>query len=188
MAESQVLVKGPSCVTTGVSYQYDITGPWQANSSFQFCVTGGVIVDNGTTCYSGNPVSFVRVNWNEQATSGHIAITTDSGNAALDVAITAALDAGQIDSSSRFQRLDSNQVPSIINCSLPAGGNCLPTYTFQWQQSYDLANWTDVDGANGQNLSFTSATNQTLYYRRKVTENGSGAVGYSQESAIMINY
>lgn len=184
-SHGQVTLSGPICVTTGITYQYDMTGSWSDTSSFQFCITGGIIVDSGSNCINGKPVSFVRVSWNDSITNGHLALNSSVGNASLDVGITQALQGGSIDSASHYQAVDSTQVPATVTCSGAAYGNCSPSYTYQWQQSADMVSWADITSATSSSLTFTNPVLQIMYYRRKVTENGSGAIAYSNEAAVV---
>lgn len=46
----------------------------------------------------------------------------------------------------------------------PTGGN--NSYTYSWQSSSDNASWTTINGASGQNYSFTGT--QSIYVRRTV--------------------
>lgn len=181
---SQVKIDGPTCVTTEVSYQYNITGPWLASSNFQVCVTGGAIADSGTSCIHGDPVSYVRVNWTSGSTAGNLSLTSAVGNFSLDVSIIKTLDGGKIDSNTKLIIADSSTVPPSIHCSAASGGNCSPVYTYQWQQSYDMIDWDDISGGTGQNLSFSHSVSNTTYYRRKVKETKSGAFVFSDEATI----
>lgn len=54
------------------------------------------------------------------------------------------------------------------------GSSNSPALSYQWQQSTDNNNWTDISGANKPILNRTIATNG--WYRRKVTCEGGGAV------------
>jgi len=64
------------------------------------------------------------------------------------------------------QTLCSSQIPSNFTGSLPNGGS--GTYTYYWQSSADLSNWSAADQPNsGQN--YTSGTiSSTRYFRRIV--------------------
>jgi len=53
----------------------------------------------------------------------------------------------------------------MVNGDLPTGGN--GTYSYQWQQSTDNSNWTNIPGATGISLTFIPA--QTVYVKRLVT-------------------
>jgi large repetitive protein len=53
----------------------------------------------------------------------------------------------------------------VLNGQLPTGGN--GTYTYQWQQSTDNVNWTNIPLATSQNYTTTLTT--STYFRREVT-------------------
>ncbi len=181
---AQIAITCPAFVTSGVGYQYNITGPWKAGSTLQICITGGTIFNTDSTCITGNSISFVRVNWNDQNKGGNILVTSDSATASIKVSITKALQGGSIDSSSHLQAVFADHIPAAIHCSAASGGNCSPSYRYQWQESYDMMSWTDITGAQEQNLSFSTPGNQIIYYRRKVVEVASGSIAFSNEATV----
>ena len=187
-AYSQVTVSGPNCVTAGTVYLYNISGQWQAGSTVQVCITGGILVDSGQACAGGSGIlSFVRVAWDSGGiTSGAVAVTTTQGNNTIAVTIAQALTPGQIDSAAVNQTLDSLTTPSTLTCSAPGGGGCSISYQYQWQQSFDNVIWRDMDSATSAQLSFSGPLSQTTYYRRIVTNVVSNAFGYSNVATINI--
>ncbi|MCE3279159.1 MAG: hypothetical protein K0S44_1350 [Bacteroidetes bacterium] len=65
------------------------------------------------------------------------------------------------------QIICSGQTPSVLNGSLPSGGN--GSYTYLWEQSTDSSTWVNASGINNiQNYS-PSSLGVTTYYRRKVS-------------------
>jgi RHS repeat-associated protein len=62
--------------------------------------------------------------------------------------------------------ISSGSSPSLTGTA--ATGGTVGTYTYQWQQSFDETNWTNVSGGATQNYSPGSLT-KTTYYRRFVT-------------------
>jgi large repetitive protein len=54
---------------------------------------------------------------------------------------------------------------AVINGALPSGGTGI--YLYQWQQSADGINWTDITGETNQSLSII--LNATTFFQRKVT-------------------
>jgi len=60
-------------------------------------------------------------------------------------------------------------LPAPITATSATDGACSGNYQYQWQVSYDNINFTDIPGATGQNLSFTTTPAQTAWYQRKVT-------------------
>lgn len=61
------------------------------------------------------------------------------------------------------QQICINTVPDLINGSVPTGGN--NTYTYQWQQSSDGVNFTNIIGETNQNYQPGIVSN-TIYFRR----------------------
>src|SRR5690348_13942139 len=62
-----------------------------------------------------------------------------------------------------------NNLPATITATAASGGSC-SSYSYQWQRSTDNVYFTDIPGATGQNLSFTTAlpqTPQTTYFQRR---------------------
>jgi hypothetical protein len=182
---SQVKISGPACILQGVEYQYLISGNWAGNSTLQACVQGGMLVDS-STCYDGQPVGFIRLVWNAQATNPRLTIHSSIGDTVFIITLTSQLQSGLLDSSARFQLSDMGHIPTAIDCAPATGGNCSPSYAYQWQQSLNNLSWTDINNATGTSLSFTSANSRTMYYRRKVTETVSNSIDYSDVGMIII--
>jgi hypothetical protein len=184
---SQVRIKGPDCVKAGTVYQYGIEGSWDSASTMQLCVTGGALADSGANCTTGGTLrATVMISWDSAASSGSLSLSSSKGNATLQVSITRALRPGEMDSTNLFQLIDSGAVPHDIVCPAATGGSCSPLYSYQWQRSPDAIEWTDVPGAGGESLSFQGPPEQTAFYRRKVKETGSGAIGYTEPATIVI--
>ncbi len=74
--------------------------------------------------------------------------------------------------------------PFSLNCSGSYGGNCLGVYTYQWQQSTDSINYTDITYQQGSNLPTTYAVaSQNNYYRRRVI--GGSDTAYSDTAHVV---
>ncbi len=181
--QAQVYISGPSCVAEGVEYQYTISGSWNSGTDMQWCIIGGNITGWGS-CKSGTPWPQVYVIFTAGA-GRRIDLTTSIGNASLNITVSAALSPGTIGTAS--QTIYWGQTPAAVNCTVATGGSCTPSYAYQWQQSPDNIVFTDVSGATGQNLSFSSGLTATTYYRRKVTVSPGGAVGYSNSHTVFVN-
>lgn len=184
--QAQVSVSGPVCVLPGTDYQYNISANWDSASVMQICVTGGVISDSGTSCYSGNPLPFIHVTWTGDSDSGMLVFKTSLGDTSFSVVFTSQLSAGMLDTSVNLLILDSGAVPPIIHCTPATGGACSPQYMYQWQQSPDMMQWSDFPGAANPDFSFGNPPEQTIFLRRKVRESVSGAIGYSGVSSVYI--
>ncbi len=174
----QVSLNGPACVTNNTEYLYIIGGNYDSSHTWNLCVTGGSIDSTDSSCITGRWDPFVKISWTDSS-SGSIQLSSDSGNVSLNVNVTTQLIGGIIDSSVLIQVTDSVTTPASIVCSVPKGGSCNPSYLYQWQQSTDNLQWSDIAGATGQNLAFTAPVAQSGYFRRKVKAEGSDAVAYS---------
>jgi len=184
-----ISVSGPSCVIAGPIYLYNITGQWQPGSTARVCVTGGTLVDSGSTCAGGNGImSFVRVRWDSGGlTTGTIAVTSSLGNTSLSVSITTPLSGGQIDSAVAYQALDTLTTPATLTVSAATGGACQPAYVYQWQQSADNVRWSVLPGATGSQFSFSGPLTQTGYFKRVVTDNVGNMTAYSNVAVVLVN-
>jgi len=183
----QVTVAGPSCVVPGTTYQYLINGPWDSASTMQVCVTGGLVAGSNSTCTTnGAPHASVLVIWGASG-SGSVTVSSSKGSGTISVNITSVLTGGTIPASARTQSIAYKGTPSVIDCSTVTGGSCSPSYQYQWQQSRDRLNWTDIPGAQGLTLSLGQALEEATFYRRRVTETGSGTVAYSDIAFIDVS-
>jgi hypothetical protein len=86
-----------------------------------------------------------------------------------------------------MQIIAYDTLPQTIRCSTAQGGNCQPGYQYQWQESDNQLNWADIPGAGSQNLTFQAPLVQTKFYRRRVTETGSGSIGYSDVADVFVD-
>lgn len=66
------------------------------------------------------------------------------------------------------QTICNAQQPSIINGTLPTGGN--NTYSYIWQSSTDSLNWNTIVGQTDQNIQPTTLF-QTTWFKRVVSSN-----------------
>lgn len=181
-ANSQVAITGPDCVLAETEYQYNLTG--SISSGAQLCITGGKIVGSALNCISSPAAAFVRIIWT--GSKGSLTLTTEQGNASVQVTMINSMRAGIISGTTKKQFIEYNTFPPAITCGSATGGSCSPSYAFQWQQSLDNLNWEDIRGATGQNLSSMPQLLQTTFYRRKVTETHSGSIAYSDEAVVYV--
>ena len=68
---------------------------------------------------------------------------------------------------SENQKICYNRVPDSLKGERAEGGSY--NHSYQWEQSYDNVNWTEIEKANGTDYSPTNLQ-VTTYYRRKVTD------------------
>ncbi|MEJ0105442.1 MAG: hypothetical protein WDO19_24050 [Bacteroidota bacterium] len=186
-AFSQPAIKGPACVTTGVQYDYFISGNPDSVSAVTVCIAGGSFTDSKTACRTVKPFTNISVTWNIDVKEGRLSIRSDAAADSLSIYITSLLDAGVIDVSLKKQSIRYDTFPSLITCSQATGGNCSPVYIYQWQSSPDGINWSDIKGETGQNLLSRSSLKESIFYRRKVTEKGSGTIGYSNIATVFVD-
>jgi hypothetical protein len=188
---SQIVISGPTCVVPKTIYQYVITGNWDSTSSVQVCTISGLITDTlgeGKSCtpYKSSKRRILVI-WNDSTSgAGSISVTSPIGNKTLNVTITQRLIPGTIDSASKVQIIKYNSIPSIITVGSNLGGACFPSYSYQWQYTFDMSRWIDLPLATGSNLKIDSALTQSKFYRRKVTELASGEIGYSDPAYVFV--
>jgi RHS repeat-associated protein len=181
-ANAQLFISGPTCVTGGVQYLYQLVGGYFGTTTVTWAASGGTI--SGSS--SGTPLPFVYVTWNTGISSGTLTVTTSNptGNGSLTVSIPQSLSAGTINGN-LTQTINYNNTPATISCTAATGGGCSPSYSYQWQSSPDGVNYTN-SSSTAQNLSFSAGLTQTTYFRRFVTETVSGFTGYSSNVATVI--
>lgn len=182
---AQVTVDGPNCVTTGLVYQYNIHGEWKGNDKISVCVEGGMLAESQTSCIEVQNLSYVKVQWSEGKTTGKITLTSNTGASNLSVNIVTPFKPGFIENAGR-QILPSNKIPASISCTDASGGNCSPSYYYQWEQSFDRNHWSELLGATQSNLSFIAPLTKTTFFRRKAFESKSHTMGYTNQVAIFI--
>ena len=79
--------------------------------------------------------------------------------------VSVELDGGCI--STKTQWLLFGNVPANINATAALFGRDPGNYSYQWQSSIDNISFIDIPGATSQNLSFSSALPQTMWFLRK---------------------
>ncbi len=179
--KSQMVITGPTCVVAGTQYTYTVSGNWNSSTHMVWSVSNGTI--NGSS--SGTPLPQIHVTWSSGNGIVMLSTTSPTYNPTLNVTVASALTAGTISNPS--QNINYNTVPAAINCAAASGGACgSPSYSYQWQESTDNVNFSDISGATGQNLSFSSGLTQTRYYRRKVTETSSSSTAYTSSATVFV--
>lgn len=181
----QVNITGAKCVLTTLVYQYDIKGDWRENDKISICVDGGVFTESGTACIEKQTVSFVRVQWSEGKTTGKITVSSGTGTANISVNITPPFNPGFIETTDK-QTIAYNKLSPSLSCTQASGGNCSPSFSYQWEQSLNRLQWTTISGATGRNLSFDTPLKQTTFFRRKVFESKSQTIGYTNAITVFV--
>ncbi|HWK02144.1 MAG TPA: hypothetical protein VNS58_00840 [Puia sp.] len=187
---AQVTIAGPTCVASGVTYQYNLSANWDSLSTVSICASGGLIMDSGTqqSCLQKKgPIPYIKVTWGSGLSTASISVTSSTRKDSMTVFIAATLVSGLIDTSVQFQTIAYNTVPASLFCSADSGGSCSPGYSYQWQQSEDGLQWVDVNSAVGETLVFQSLLVKSTYYRRKIKEEQSGTITYSNIAIVEID-
>ena len=166
-----------------MEYQYTISGSWNSGTFMDWCVTGGTITGGGT-CQSGTPLPQIYVTFTA-GTGRKIDLNTSIGNTTLNITVAAAFDPGNMGPASH--NIYWGQTSPAIICPAATGGGCAPSFSYQWQQSWDNVNFTDISGATNTTLSFASGPFSTTYYRRKTTISISSTVGYSNTYTVFVS-
>lgn len=184
----------PACVIVGTPVTYSIVGSFVGNQTATWCITSGTgtilqvfgtnVTGTGNCRTATNPGS-VYIQWTSSG-SGTVQLSINSTNYSTSTNIANALNPGSI-TANKTQTINYNSAPATINCSAASGGNCSPSFSYQWQQSPNNVDWTDIATKTGQNFSSTALLIQTTYLRRKVTETNSNTIDYSDVATINVN-
>jgi RHS repeat-associated protein len=174
-------ISGPTCVTSGVSYQYTLTGGGTGFKSY--CVTNGTIQPNNTACL-GTSATSITVKFNSGATVGYINVTAPSGSVEYEVNIATSIQPGTVNSGSIDQYINFNTAPQTILCSPGSGGCPGNTFSYLWQYSYDQVNWNGT-GVSTQDYSPGNLT-QTTYFRRYTATAATAQSGYSNVAVVNV--
>lgn len=102
----------------------------------------------------------------------------ESTPATITVQITAGVGGNTIGTEQTL--CQGNSPAALTGTGTLTGGN--GTFTYQWQQSTDGVNWSDITGATYANYS-PGALNDTTWYRRNVSSNNCG----STSNVVVVN-
>jgi len=180
-------ISGPTCAVPGTTVTYTISGTWSPSTKMDWTINGGVIAGTSSTFKSGTPLPSISVTWNSNFTNGSVQLSTSNpaGSATLNVSSTAALTPGTI-TTNLTQNINYAAIPADIIATPATGGNCTPSYSYQWQQSANNVSFSDVTGATNPSLSFSTGLTATTYYRRKVTENATSSTAYTSSATVSV--
>lgn len=178
-------ITGPQCVRTGVEYQYIISSASDSIGSVQVCLQGGVFAYTKRNCIGDTVLTEVRVTWTDSS-SGQITLRSAGSSFTKAVNIARELQAGSIGEEMTVQHIKEGSVADDILYTAATGGGCSPQYIYQWQQSEDNMQWTDISGSDKQEFTFSSALTRSLYFRRKVTDVNSGNIAYTKPVAVFV--
>ena len=160
-ANSQVVITGYHCVQSGVVSYFGVSGTWSSSTTMTWTCTGCTFSGSST----GTPLPSIGATFNSGGTV-FLTTTNPSSSSSYVVSIGVTLQPGTI--SNPTQTIAYNTVPTPISASSPTGGDCsATTYTYQWQQSSDNSNFSDISGATSTSYAPPALT-ATTYYRRQV--------------------
>mgnify|MGYP001548070921 FL=1 len=163
-------ISGTTCVANMTQYRYMagiISGSltWTVSGGYISSVSGSQGAFEGSI--TGNPQGAVYVTWTSAAQVHWVRVASSSGTPTLNIVITSSLTPGTI-TSGKTQTINYNTAPAAINCSAATGGTCTPTYNYQWQNSTDNVNYTNITNATGQNYTSGNLTVTTYLDRTSV--------------------
>jgi|GEM_PF-1019812 len=180
----QPYVMGTSCIQLNTEYHYFVGGVSDYQANFTWSVSGGTITESYTTYANGDGLSSIHVTFT--SLGGAIWVQSYEGSSPqYSVNVLTTLSPGSIYSNA-YQNISYNTTPSTIYAAGATEG-CPGTHSYQWQQSPNNSNWTDMSGKTSENLTFSSGLTQTMYYRRKVTGANSGSDGYTGSATVDVN-
>lgn len=186
-AAAQLSISGPQCIIPGRSGQYIVSGNWGPDSWMKLCVRGGRL-ENGQQCYvSGAMMNTFFITWVDTS-SYRLELSSSLGNITLELKSTTELGGGAMNEDDRIKICDSAVTDYTFRCASATGGSCNPVYTYQWQRSENGLNWTNIAGANMQDLIFNGTVLVNTYFRRVTTESGSNTIAYSDQALLAVNF
>src|SRR5579863_8031411 len=128
--------------------------------------------------YTG--VATLTVQWTQQQSGLQpINLTYTGHNYTLYVDVkNYPLIPGRIDIPNILTETDSSV---SLGTSPVSGGSCLANFAYQWQQSTDSVNYTNISGQTSSTLTITPT--QNTYYRRQIT---CGTAAYSDTCCVRL--
>ena len=180
---SQMAISGASCVVTGGSgYLYQVEKTYTTNKSCTWQITNGYQYGTGSSYITGTNLYSCQVVWT--STSGTVKLTAGTNVATKTVTGASPFAPGTLLKSSFT--IAYNTVPENIVANAASGGYCSPSYAYQWQSSPNNSSWTNISGATGATLAFSSPITSTTYYRRYDRETNSGSSGYTGVATVTV--
>jgi RHS repeat-associated protein len=182
VVNGQARINGPTCIVAGSTYTYTCIG---TASGGTYSIVNGINTATGGNAGGYTGISFsLNIKWNAGMTSGQVSFTaTGQSQVTLAVNTGGTLVPGTISNTS--QTINYNTPPATINCSVANGGNCTGSYNYQWQQSTDNVNFSNISGATAQNLSLTTGLTQKTYFRRNDAVSG-GSSGNTNTATVNV--
>lgn len=163
---SVTLTANPSGGNDSYTYQ------WQesATGSSWNNISGGI----GKTCSvsSANPETSNLVKYYRVVVTGD---NQTKESSSVTITYRPALVAGAISGAT------TTYSGGTVTLSANPSGGTGSGYSYQWEQSTNNANWSDVTNANGKSCT-VNGSNQTIYYRVKVT--GDNQIAYAASVSV----
>jgi hypothetical protein len=177
------LIAGPTCIVTGTQYEYALSSNYTDSTIVSWSAAGGTI--SGSS--SGTGLTQINVTWNRNGTDTLTVITSNPADtSSLIVNPSPALSGGTITSGAN-QTINYNTTPANIVGSGATGGNCFPSYDYQWMYSTNGTSWNNITGATSLTLNLsTSALTQTTYYRYSVDDVEINTGAYSATATVTV--
>lgn len=184
-AQPASTISGVQCVLPGLVYQYDIKVAVKENETVKVCIENGILPESNSACTEAVLIPLVHVQWQEGKTTGKITVSSPAETKTFTVNISAPFNPGTIQTSDK-QTINFKKSPPVLTCTPAKGGNCTPSFTYEWERSSDKLRWTTISTAKAANLSLSTPLEQTTFFRRKAIETKSKTTGYSNEITVFV--
>jgi hypothetical protein len=177
------LIAGPTCIVTGTQYEYALSSNYTDSTIVNWSAAGGTI--SGSS--GGTGLTQINVTWNRNGADTLTVITSNPADtSSLIVNPSPALSGGTIISGAN-QTINYNTTPANIVGSGATGGNCFPSYDYQWMYSTNGTSWSNITGATSLTLNLsTTALTQTTYYRYSVDDVEINTGAYSATATVTV--
>lgn len=187
MGQAQPKLTGPTCILTGLDYQYNLNAYEFPSGACSICIQGGTFKGGGNcVSYPVVPASFM-VTWKDTAYR-QLTITYNGLVNTLSVESTTPLSGGTIDTADKKQFYQPDSTGYSFHCSVPTGGSCTAQYLFQWQVSDNALNWQELEDAKDVNYRYTGPINGDLFFRRVTFDPISNTIAYSDQAVLSIKF
>ncbi|MDR0604640.1 MAG: T9SS type A sorting domain-containing protein, partial [Bacteroidales bacterium] len=160
----------PSGAGNSYSYQW-----YESNNGTSFTAISNV---TNNTYLSGN---LIATKYYKVVVTSKICGTTDTSNI-ITVTVRDEFIAGQING---MDTICYNTIPNQLTMTSNCTGGDVP-YLYQWQQSFDNVNFSNIGSATNTTYQPTTLT-QTTYYRLQFTSGNGCGVVYSNVIEIYVN-
>ncbi|KAA2238879.1 hypothetical protein F0L74_21945 [Chitinophaga agrisoli] len=166
----------PAAAYVGLTTGFDIYSVGSYTNAFWSVVSGnGVLVDQRPDGrYTG-------VKWTSAGYSSEVRVTyTQNGVQVLKcwtVHVYPAVAGGSIAVTTQYKQNEYFPYSTVVNTVTPTGGS--GTYQYQWEESFDGTNWSEVAGATTINGGGSNFLKGKIYLRRKAIDANGPLFAYS---------